>query len=394
MSGAQIVREQRIGFGEHGQDVLTEEVYMKLLVSFLRDGSLRKLKGAPLSAWTAVGLHEAEIELGIDDLPFGVREIMEFTGWSRPMVVSALDFLVSQRYIAELPGRSHRGEKQYRIGGYMWFGEGVSPKLIRPTRGDVPPRAVRPEDVPSPAADPDGRHAQSGNGDVPPDLVGSSQGLLDHNGVKNPARPCKSFPHDDDVLHSDSEHSGKNIIHDMDAARKIFAEAGFQGPWLEDIARVPAPLERARVWASWTVLARRAPDQYPHPYGYVHKVYLTDPFAEPPPIATTVEHPTLPEVPDASVFGVGPAGQLWRETVAEAESSLRDREVTMLLETRAVDYDRVDGTVHLTVFDPSRYLLARIRELLTRIATGIAETVVELEIITETSNVPSLEEAS
>ena len=62
MAGASVVRQQRIGFGERGQESKSDEAFMQFSVAFMRDGLLRQLKGAPLSAFTAAGLHEADLQ--------------------------------------------------------------------------------------------------------------------------------------------------------------------------------------------------------------------------------------------------------------------------------------------------------------------------------------------
>lgn len=245
MSDANVIRQTRVGYGKQGQDVLSDEAFMQFQISFMKDGALKALKGAPLSAFIAVGLHEAEVMLGIAE-PFTLQDIMDVTNYSKPVAVRALDYLVDARFVEELPERGTRKEKQYRIAAYMWFGTGRSKAISR----------------------------------------AKSPGLKSKDSLPVPRKSKKftDFPHDDDVINN-SESEDKNIIiHDWQKAKEIFAAVGFQGPWLEDVARKPAPIERAQVWADWIARAKEAPDQYAHPFGYVHKVYCADPMAEPPEI--------------------------------------------------------------------------------------------------------------
>lgn len=245
MSDASVVRQTRVGYSKQGQDVLSDEAFMQFQISFMKDGALRALRGAPLSAFVAVGLHEAEVLLGIAE-PFTLQDIMDVANYSKPVMVRALDYLVDTRFVEELPGRGARNEKQYRIAAYMWFGAG---------RPRVTSRAKSP--------DPE-----------------SKDSLLS-------PRKSKKFtdsPHDDDIINNSKLEDKNIIIHDWQKAKEIFAAVGFQGPWLEDVARVPAPVERAQVWADWITRAKEAPEQYRSPFGYVHKVYCADPMAEPPAI--------------------------------------------------------------------------------------------------------------
>jgi hypothetical protein len=126
MNGAQIVRQEISQYGRAGQDVLVRQAFMQFQLAFMKDGCLRAMKGAPLAAFVAVGLHEVEIYLGQAD-PFTLSDIMMETGYSKPVAVSALDYLVENRFIEELPGRGRNREKQYRVASYMWFGSGKTP---------------------------------------------------------------------------------------------------------------------------------------------------------------------------------------------------------------------------------------------------------------------------
>lgn len=248
MSDANVIRQTRVGYGKQGQDVLSDEAFMQFQISFMKDGALHALKGAPLSAFIAVGLHEAEVLLGIAE-PFTLQDLIDVTDYSRPVMVRALDYLVDTRFVEELPERGARKEKQYRIAAYMWFGTGR--------------RGTSRAKTPSPKTK-------------------SKDSLLSPSKSKQ----FTDSPHDDDVIKHDPDFDKNIIIHDWQKAREIFSAVGMQGAWLEDVARKPAPLERAHVWADWITAAKEVPDQYRQPFGYVHKVYLADPMAEPPAIQT------------------------------------------------------------------------------------------------------------
>ena len=121
MSDLQVLREQRIGYGEHGQDVRSDETYIKVLRTF--KAQLKALKGAPLSIFMCIALHEADIMLE-DAVPLTLSSIQDITGYSRPTVTATLDDLTERRFIEELPELGYLGEKQYRVCAYSWFGKG------------------------------------------------------------------------------------------------------------------------------------------------------------------------------------------------------------------------------------------------------------------------------
>ncbi len=116
----QVVREQRVGFDEHGQSVSSDETFIKVLGSF--QDVLGLLKGARLSAFMCVALQESKIMLGLD-LALTLSSIQAKTGYSRHTVIEALDFLVERRFLDELDERGIAGEKLYRVASYAWFGK-------------------------------------------------------------------------------------------------------------------------------------------------------------------------------------------------------------------------------------------------------------------------------
>ena len=222
MSGANVIRQSKVGFDEFGQNIVSDEVYMQFLVSFMRDGSLRKLKGAPLAAFIAIGLHEAEILHGKSS-PFTLFNIMAVTGYSKPIMIAALDYLVNERFATELNERGANREKQYRISAYMWFGASRKPKIK------------------------------------------GKESL--------PLRSKKFFPHDDDDLVQ--EDSTPHHHHDC---AKIFSDAGLQGKNLAILAE-KVEIENARAWAEWI---KSEPSGVKNPIAYAWACLRDDPQAVPP----------------------------------------------------------------------------------------------------------------
>lgn len=124
MSGLSVYRGKSVGYGPTGQDTLSDEVYVKILVAFKE--MLCLLKGPRLSVFLCVALHESNICLGNGD-PASLSSIQEETGYSRHSVINALDDLVERRFITELAERGDIGEKQYRVVAYAWFGNPLAP---------------------------------------------------------------------------------------------------------------------------------------------------------------------------------------------------------------------------------------------------------------------------
>lgn len=269
MPGFEIVQERVTSYDEHGHRTDSERYYIKMDES--AEALLGELRGARLSFFYCVSLHEVAVRRR-HARPYTISDVANVTNFSERALVYAAPFLLEHDFLV-VSGTTGKGEKMYRPSGtYAWFGDDrgaiFAPRL---------PGLQKPVD---PGAMIDDRGAKT-----------------DARGRKKTRRGVqKRAHHDDDVIQHELHSENENIIiHDRDAARELFAAAGFQGPWLEDVARVAAPLDRARVWAEWTARAKAVPDRYPHPYGYVHKVYCADPDAVPPAIAesTPAEQPPL-----------------------------------------------------------------------------------------------------
>src|SRR5574341_330449 len=119
MTGIEIVRQRRVGFGAQGQSVASDEVYVKILVSFRE--MLPLLKGVRLHVFICVALHEAEVMLHATP-PLSLSSIQGLINYSRNVIIDALDFLTERHFLEELPERGPNGEKQYRVAAYAWFG--------------------------------------------------------------------------------------------------------------------------------------------------------------------------------------------------------------------------------------------------------------------------------
>jgi hypothetical protein len=112
-------------------------------------------------------------------------------------------------------------------------------------------------------------------------------------------------------------------------------------------------------------------------------VLEVDPYAHPPEIADA-DLPESPlEIPDAGSFGVGAAGELWREVISEM-CAMADRDTMhKLIESRVRGYDCAEQTVALTVSDPSGYLVKRITVALERTVTGITGKKCNLRVVAD-----------
>ncbi len=238
MSGLQIVRTSTVGYDQHGQDVLSEEAFVKVLVSFLTDGSLRQLKGAPLSAFLCVALHEAKIVVSGAE-PLTVSAIEGHTGWSRRSLIAALDHLVEHAYVTELPERGAKREKQYRVKAYAFFGK------------------------------PSGSHL--------PKEQGASAAPLH--------KPCGESPHRSSVVAVPDQPGPESMAlkQQQTQARAILASVRARGRRLEEpaLSRLSATVgpELAQTWADWVP---NAPQSFRDPIAFMVKRLSQDPTAEPP----------------------------------------------------------------------------------------------------------------
>lgn len=115
-----IIREQEIGYNEHGQATRSDTTYVKLSVSLL--GLLARLKGARLSVFLCLALNEAEISLG-HSTGLSLENIVPDSGFSERQVLRAAQFLTANNFATELEVRGSHNEKLYRASAYAWFGD-------------------------------------------------------------------------------------------------------------------------------------------------------------------------------------------------------------------------------------------------------------------------------
>lgn len=140
MSDIQVVRRQAVSYTAQGESATSEESYIKILTSF-RNGTLRKLQGAPLSAFLSVALHEADDPAGVT-----MEVIADETGVSYRHLLRVMPKLCKDRYcvIAEI---DPEGNQIYRVAAYAWFGSNnqrSNRRPLPPARGSNTPPAPLP----------------------------------------------------------------------------------------------------------------------------------------------------------------------------------------------------------------------------------------------------------
>lgn len=168
-----------------------------------------------------------------DPLGASKRDILDYTGLSRPSVEEALRAL-------ELHGLAHftPETRRYRL----------DPKYVC-FRGE--PQCIR-------------------------ELVPILQG--EPRNPKGFAEPAKKLLTEHVCMSSHSPSPGKEEHTNM-AARKIFAAAHVQGPNLDRLAAAVAP-DLAQAWAEWV---EDAPTSFTDPVAFMVKRLRADPCATPPP---------------------------------------------------------------------------------------------------------------
>jgi len=216
-----IIRQSSVGYDEHGVSVYSTETFVKIETNFLHSGSLRRLKGAPLSVFICLALHEADDEPGAS-----LSTIERETGYTSPTVIAAIRFLTEQRFIEEL-GTEDNGTKRYRVMAYAWFGS-------RPRRNGGGKKILPPDQKNFLPVVDDGTNSVSGN-------------------VQQQQQYCA-------------------------AAKKFFRDAGVGEPALTKLSETVA-VERAQMWRDWL---SDPPKGLRNPVGYAIKVLSGDPNADPP----------------------------------------------------------------------------------------------------------------
>ena len=87
MSDIKIVKQPAIDCAPDGSPAHHAQAAVSVAPSF-KQGPLRLLKGAPLSIFLCIALHEADAQPGAS-----LSTLQEETGYSRPSVIEALRFL-------------------------------------------------------------------------------------------------------------------------------------------------------------------------------------------------------------------------------------------------------------------------------------------------------------
>jgi len=273
MSDLLIVQQKTVGMGPTGNDANTQEVYIKVLVSF--EDRLMQLKNARLSVFMSVALNEARILLG-QGKPLSSRKLEKRVPYSRPSIMDALDYLTDYHFIVELDELGTDGEKQYRVCNYAWFGTSGLSAFHPDNVADIP---AQPHDAQLIASKPGGQEF------YPPPPCGSSQQPSAPPVVcKDSLHPSKKISLQEEVegtLSSIKNSESSSTPSTFAAVKKIFAEVGFYGNDLNDRA-CTVGIERAKRWAKWVRWALVNRTEFSSPKGIANKHLKKDCEAEPP----------------------------------------------------------------------------------------------------------------
>jgi hypothetical protein len=346
MTDIQVVRQTSVGYSNRGDSVYSTESFVKIEVSFLKSGSLRQLKGAPLSVFVCLALREADSNPGAS-----LSTIECETGYSSPTVIAALRFLqdADHRFVDEI-GTETDGTKRYRVSAYAWFGS-------------------RPK-------------SRGGKISLPP----------------NPTEKIFSPV----VVDSDRVFSKREQQQQLFCAesKNFFHTAGIGEPALSKLAATVTP-ERAEMWCDWL---NDPPKSFRQPAAYLVRRLSDDPIADPPGwtlalwqkwreeeaaeqaeiAAADVAAPTSPRN-DALAdtrYRLDGAGSIWHAACGELELQMTKTTFDKWLRpTRALGWDG-DGEKTFVVGVNDTYakeqLEKRLQETILRIVVGIVGHAVEL----------------
>ncbi|MGB8644067.1 MAG: DnaA N-terminal domain-containing protein [Anaerolineae bacterium] len=282
MSGFQIVRQKVSGYGPTGLEAQSDEVYIKILASF--EEVLPQLKNARLHVFMCIALHEAKVILG-KEAPLSLSSIQKKIGYSRNPVIDALDYLVEQNFIDELPGRGQDNEKQYRVRSYAWFGKSLAPAPASNSSDPTDPAAAsnRSPLAPRPASNL-GEHPHPGT-----DTADSTRsGPTSSGPVGSESEPTRgkfaqvqkvlSDAHDMNDIHIN--HQSEKDSSDMSALLEIFEsfDPPVAGPNLDQLVET-VDLETAQGWQAWIP---NAPREFTAPVLFMVSRLKKNPRAKPP----------------------------------------------------------------------------------------------------------------
>lgn len=120
----EIHQDNAIGYDESGRRAISSTYYIKLDES--AEVMLKKLKGARLSFFTCISLHEIAV-LQRDEPPYSIVDISRVTDYSIRALKDAAAWLIAHEF-AVVHGTTLHGEKLYRpTDTYAWFGQRREP---------------------------------------------------------------------------------------------------------------------------------------------------------------------------------------------------------------------------------------------------------------------------
>lgn len=262
MPDIQVVKRLAVSYTANGESATSDESYIKILTSF-RNGTLRKLQGAPLSAFVSVALHEADDPPGVT-----MREIEEETGVSYRHLLRVMPWLCSERYCV-IASEDPEGNQIYRVAAFAWFGNN-SHRSNPPQRGS---NTLPIEAKPQPSA-PTGRGSNTSEVQPAP----ASNRRSRNKGSYDILSHANGVPHDDDVLTKLSTDS-LNKHHDMAAVEKIL-ERAFEGVNVKRLAKILKTVERATEWVDW-IEDSATQKKFRNPAGIAYTTLMKEPEAHP-----------------------------------------------------------------------------------------------------------------
>lgn len=120
----EIHQDNAIEYDESGRRAFSTTYYIKLDES--AEVMLKKLKGARLSFFTCISLHEIAV-LQRDEPPYSIVDISRVTDYSIRALKDAAAWLIAHEF-AVVSGTTLHGEKLYRpTDTYAWFGQRREP---------------------------------------------------------------------------------------------------------------------------------------------------------------------------------------------------------------------------------------------------------------------------
>lgn len=359
MPDIQIIQQKSIGFTEHGDSVYSTESFVKVAVSF-KSGSLRLLKGAPLSVFMCLALHEADSDPGAS-----LSMVETETGYSSPTVIQAIRFLCdpAHHFIDEV-GAEADGTKRYRVSAYAWFGNG----------------------------------GKRGGGKVflPPKTVQKTfSSVVDSCINKQP------------VLEKEQQ---QQLF--CAETKKFFHAAGIGEPALSALAKTVAA-DRAEMWVDWL---SDPPASFKRPEAYLVKRLSADPQSDPPGWTIALwEHwraedereeqerqreaetraavaAVEPTAPQPSLYRADGTADLWDRALGELKLQMTKATFdTWVRGSRALGWDDATGDLVIAVHSPyaKEWIEARLRATVARTVSGIAEREIAVRYEYQVNNGPA-----